>query len=84
MVNWIINRTDLQEVLFPLFIHHSIFFLTKVRREQFNLALHVMSNGLTKYIEIPEVIPTSSLLQPLPRASSPTLGGASFYLSFDK
>ena len=66
MVNWIINRTDLQEVLFPLFIHHSIFFLTKVRREQFNLALHVMSNGLTKYIEIPEVIPTSSLLQPLP------------------
>jgi hypothetical protein len=47
-------------------IHHSIFFLTKVRREQFNLALHVMSNGLTKYIEIPEVVSTSSLLQPLP------------------
>jgi len=43
MVKWIINRTDLQEVLFPLFIHHSIFFLTNVRREQFNLALHVMS-----------------------------------------
>jgi len=27
MVKWIINRTDLQEVLFPLFIYHSIFFI---------------------------------------------------------
>lgn len=66
IVKWIINRTDLQEVLFPLFIHHSIFFLTNVRREQFNLALYVMDNGLTKYAEIPEAVPTSSLLQPLP------------------
>jgi hypothetical protein len=66
MVKWIINRTDLQEVLFPLFIHHSIFFLTNVRREQFNLALHVMSNGLTKYSDVPEIVSTSSLLQPLP------------------
>ena len=47
MVKWVINRTDLQEVLFPLFIYHSIFFLTDVRRSQYNLALHVMSNGLT-------------------------------------
>lgn len=66
IVKWIINRTDLQEVLFPLFIYHSIFFLTNVRRAQYNLALYVMENGLTKYTEIPEVVPTSSLLQPLP------------------
>jgi hypothetical protein len=66
MVKWIINRTDLPEVLFPLFIYHSIFFLTTVRRVQYNLALYVMSNGLTKYTEIPESVPTSSLLQPLP------------------
>jgi len=70
IVKWIINRTDLQEVLFPLFIYHSIFFLTNVRREQFNLALYVMDNGLTKYAEIPESVPTSSLLQPLPLTPS--------------
>jgi hypothetical protein len=67
MVKWIISRTDLQEVLFPLFIYHSIFFfLTNVRRAQYSLALYVMENRLTKYTEIPEVVPTSSLLQPLP------------------
>jgi hypothetical protein len=33
----IINKTDLQEVLFPLFLHYGIFFLTDTRRTQFNL-----------------------------------------------
>jgi hypothetical protein len=37
-----ISRTDLQEVLFPLLLHHGIFFLTEVRRAQFNLAMFIL------------------------------------------
>ena len=70
MVYLIINRTDLQEVLFPLFIYHSIFFLTSIRRDQFNLALSVMRNGLIKYTQIPESVPASPFLQPLPGTAS--------------
>lgn len=47
----IINRTDLQEVLFPLLLHHNIFFLTKSRREQFNLAMHIFEKNI-KYFDI--------------------------------
>jgi hypothetical protein len=32
----IIHRTDLQEVFFPLLLHHEIFFLTETRRAQFD------------------------------------------------
>ncbi len=31
-VKYIISRTDLQEVVFPLLAHHGLFFLTDVRR----------------------------------------------------
>lgn len=46
----IINRTDLQEVLFPLLFHHNIFFLIKSRRDQFNLALHIFKQDI-KYFD---------------------------------
>jgi LAGLIDADG endonuclease len=49
-----ISRTDLQEVLFPLFLHHGIFFLTEVRRAQFNLALFILEEELKFYDQIPE------------------------------
>jgi len=49
-----ISRTDLQEVLFPLFLHHGIFFLTEVRRAQFNLALFILVEELKFYDQIPE------------------------------
>lgn len=49
-----ISRTDLQEVLFPLFLHHGIFFLTEVRRAQFNLAMFILEEELKFYDQIPE------------------------------
>ena len=42
----IINKTDLQEVIFPLLIHHNIFFLTNSRRNQFNLAMFILKNDI--------------------------------------
>jgi hypothetical protein len=51
----IINKTDLQEVLFPLFIYHKIFFLTNTRMAQFNLAMHIMKNDIKLYNQIPSL-----------------------------
>lgn len=49
----IINRTELQEVLFPLLIHNNIFFLTETRINQFNLAMHILKNDIKMFNEIP-------------------------------
>ncbi|YP_009252434.1 LAGLIDAG endonuclease, partial (mitochondrion) [Hirsutella rhossiliensis] len=49
----VINRTELQEVLFPLLIHNDIFFLTETRVNQFNVAMHILKNNIKTYIEIP-------------------------------
>src|SRR5215213_5120457 len=56
----IINRTDLQEVLFPLLLHHGIFFLTDTRRAQFDLAMFILKNEKKVYDEISAIgnIPT--------------------------
>lgn len=48
----IINRTELQEVLFPLFIHHNIFFLTHNRTMQFKLTMTIFNNGIKLYDEV--------------------------------
>lgn len=45
----VINKTDLQEILFPLLIFHGIFFLTKTRIDQFNLAMYIMKTDLKMY-----------------------------------
>lgn len=63
----IICRTDLQEILFPLLIHHSIFFLIDVRREQFNKAMYILENNIKDYSKIPKVVPT---IYPLPKTAS--------------
>lgn len=49
----VINRTELQEVLFPLLIHNNIFFLTETRINQFNLAMHILKNDLKMFDKIP-------------------------------
>jgi len=49
----LINKTDLQEVIFPLLKHHRIFFLTDNRRAQFNLALYILLNDIKLYDQIP-------------------------------
>ena len=65
----IINKTDLQEVLFPLLKHHNIFFLTKTRKEQFDLAMHIFENNLKSYYDIPNVNNISSSFK-LPNTAS--------------
>jgi hypothetical protein len=50
----VINRTELQKVLFPLLIHNNIFFLTDTRINQFNLAMHILKNNIKTYIDIPK------------------------------
>lgn len=65
----IINRTDLQSILFPLLLHHKIFFLTNTRIDQFNLAMHILQNDIKLFDSIPDKsiissivsIPTSAL-----------------------
>jgi hypothetical protein len=51
----IINKTDLQEIVFPLLIYHNIFFLTNTRRDQFNLAIHIFKNNLKSFENIPNI-----------------------------
>lgn len=49
----IINKTDLQEVFFPLLLHHGIFFLTNTRRAQFDLAMYIFKHDIKIYDKIP-------------------------------
>ena len=53
----VINRTDLQEVLFPLLLYHNIFFLTDTRIAQFNLSMYILEKDIKMYNEIPSSIP---------------------------
>jgi len=45
----VINKTDLQEVLFPLLVHNKIYFLTDTRVNQFNLAMYILMNDIKDY-----------------------------------
>jgi hypothetical protein len=65
----IINRTDLQEVLFPLLLHNGIFFLTETRRAQFNLAMFILKEDKKVYDEIPDMGEIPSLFK-LPKTAS--------------
>jgi len=49
----VINKTDLQVYLFPLLVHHNLYFLTKVRREQYFKALWIMENDIKIFSQIP-------------------------------
>ena len=51
----VINKTDLQEVLFPLLIYNNIFFLTTARADQFNLAMYILQNDIKLYNVIPNI-----------------------------
>lgn len=61
----IINRTDLQEIIFPLLIHHGIFFLTDTRRAQFDKAIYIFKNDIKLYDQVSNIkeIPTSEEFQ---------------------
>ena len=64
----IINKTDLQDVFFPLMIHHGIFFLTDTRRSQFNLAIYILENDIKQFLLLPDSL--SGVLRPEPPAFS--------------
>ena len=49
----VINRTELQKILFPLLLYHNIFFLTETRIKQFNLAMFIIKNDIRLFNEIP-------------------------------
>jgi hypothetical protein len=49
----IINKTDLQEVFFPLLLYHNIYFLTNTRITQFNRAIYILKNDIKIFNEIP-------------------------------
>lgn len=51
----IINKTDLQEIFFPLLLHHNIHFLTETRINQFNTAMYILSNDIKLFAEIPNI-----------------------------
>jgi len=53
----VINKTDLQEIFFPLLIYHNIYFLTKTRTTQFNTAIYILKNDIKLYDDIPNDIP---------------------------
>jgi hypothetical protein len=48
----VINKTEIQEILFPLFLYHKIFFLTDTRINQFNLSLFILKNNIRNYTDI--------------------------------
>lgn len=54
----VINKTDLQEILFPLLMYNKIFFLTNTRADQFNLAMYIFKNDIKMYNQIPDNRPS--------------------------
>ena len=64
----IINRTDLQEIIFPLLTHHEIFFLTDTRRAQFDKAMYIFKNNIKLFDQISDIkeIPTEFKLPTIP------------------
>lgn len=50
-------------------LYHGLFFLTDTRREQFNLALYLLTTGVKKYNDIPSIIPISPLMSALPTSA---------------
>ena len=48
----IINRTELQEVIFPLIIPHKIKILIESRNDQFNLAMYIFIKNIKNYDDI--------------------------------
>lgn len=57
LVKLTISRTDLQTILFPLFIYHNLYFLTETRRAQYDKVLFILQSNLKKYSELPGEFP---------------------------
>lgn len=51
-VKYVINKTDLQEIFFLLLEYHNLFFFTEMRRKQYNKAIYILKNSLTRFNNI--------------------------------
>nr|ATQ63810.1 double-motif LAGLIDADG homing endonuclease [Ophiostoma novo-ulmi subsp. novo-ulmi]ATQ63814.1 double-motif LAGLIDADG homing endonuclease [Ophiostoma novo-ulmi subsp. americana]ATQ63824.1 double-motif LAGLIDADG homing endonuclease [Ophiostoma novo-ulmi subsp. americana]AVD96800.1 double-motif LAGLIDADG homing endonuclease [Ophiostoma novo-ulmi subsp. novo-ulmi] len=49
----VINRTELQEILFPLLLYNNIYFLTETRINQFNLVMYILKNDIKMFDNLP-------------------------------
>jgi hypothetical protein len=54
----VIGRIDLQEVIFPILIHHHIHFLTEQRVRQYNMAMYILKENVKSYSSLPSVAPS--------------------------
>jgi hypothetical protein len=59
---YIIGRVDLQEVFFPLLHYHGLHFLTITRTLQYNTMMYVFANNITRFADIPSIIPSVHVL----------------------
>jgi hypothetical protein len=59
----VINKTELQEIIFPLLIYQKIFFLTENRRNQFNLAMFILKHELKFFEKLPSIKKIPNLCQ---------------------
>ena len=57
---FILNKTELQDVFFPLLIFHNIFFLTENRRSQFNRAMFIFEKNIKNFDQVPNYVETPS------------------------
>nr|WNA08534.1 LAGLIDADG endonuclease [Colacogloea effusa] len=64
-VKYIINRTDLQELLFPIMLHYNVSFLTLSRRTQFNLAMAILTKNIKNFSLLEDLTSIEDYL-PLP------------------
>lgn len=69
-VKLIFSKTELQELLLPLMVHHNLFFLTATRRQQFNKLMYAIANGITRYADMPGTYPESALQPALPTTAA--------------
>jgi hypothetical protein len=79
----IFNKTELQQVLFPLLIFHNIYFLTPERIKQYKKALYYMESGEVKFQDDLEIFKSNSdSIEPLKLNNS--VQSFSFYKSIFK
>lgn len=57
----VISKTDLQEIFFPLLVHHRIFFLTETRSLQFWKAMYILKNEIKLFDEVKILISLNSI-----------------------
>ena len=58
----VINKTDLQDIFFPLLKYHKLLFLTKERKKQYDKAIYILENNILFFKDIPDNIPSYYLL----------------------